>query len=131
MAAASSPAPRRGRGTQTVLTVEDGWWLSPRLRRIVAGGPEYAAIEGNDFTDAYTKLYFARPGSGLTPPFDFFELRRTLAPEQLPSMRTYTIRRFDDTSGQLTIDFVVHGDDGVAGPWAAGAEKGDTLVLAG
>lgn len=130
MATGSPPAPRR-KGTQSVLTVEDSWWLSPRLRRIVAGGPGFATIAGNDFTDAYTKLYFARPGTGLTPPYDFFELRRALPPEQLPSMRTYTIRRLDPTSGQLTIDFVVHGDDGVAGPWAAAAEKGDTLVLAG
>ena len=34
-------------------------------------------------------------------------------------------------SGPLTLDFVVHGDDGIAGPWAAQAKPGDTLELAG
>lgn len=130
MPAASSPA-RRGRSAQSVLTVEDSWWLSPRLRRIVAGGPGYATIAGNDFTDAYSKLLFARPGTDLTPPFDLADLRQRFSPELMPSMRTYTIRRFDTTSGQVTIDFVVHGDEGVAGPWAATAEKGDTLVMGG
>ncbi|WP_116950959.1 siderophore-interacting protein [Jiangella endophytica] len=127
----SAPAPRRRIGAQTVLTVEDGWWLGPRLRRVIAGGPEYATIVGNDFTDAYTKLFFAHPDTGLTPPYDLAELRQTLPPELLPSMRTYTVRRLDDTSGQLTIDFVVHGDDGIAGPWAATARKGDLLVMSG
>ena len=32
---------------------------------------------------------------------------------------------------RLTIDFVVHGDEGVAGPWAAAAQPGDTLELRG
>ena len=37
-------------------------------------------------------------------------------------MRTYTVREWDPEQGALTIDFVVHGDEGVAGPWAAGAK---------
>ena len=31
----------------------------------------------------------------------------------------------------LTLDFVVHGDPGVAGPWAAAAHPGDGLQLTG
>ena len=31
----------------------------------------------------------------------------------------------------LTIDFVVHGDAGVAGPWAAAARPGDRIYLQG
>ncbi|MFX6201585.1 siderophore-interacting protein, partial [Acinetobacter baumannii] len=30
---------------------------------------------------------------------------------------------------ELAIDFVVHGDEGLAGPWAAGARPGERLVV--
>jgi NADPH-dependent ferric siderophore reductase len=54
------------------------------------------------------------------------------APEdERPKVRTYTVREWDDERGLLTIDFVVHGDEGIAGPWAAAAAPGDTLQLRG
>ena len=36
--------------------------------------------------------------------------------EQLPVSRTYTVRRVDRGAAELAIDFVVHGDEGLAGP---------------
>jgi NADPH-dependent ferric siderophore reductase len=54
------------------------------------------------------------------------------APEgERPKVRTYTVREWDADRGLLTIDFVVHGDEGIAGPWAAGAEVGDSIGLRG
>jgi NADPH-dependent ferric siderophore reductase len=54
------------------------------------------------------------------------------APEdERPKVRTYTVRDWDAERGLLTIDFVVHGDEGIAGPWAAAARVGDTLGLRG
>jgi NADPH-dependent ferric siderophore reductase len=54
------------------------------------------------------------------------------APEdERPKVRTYTVREWDADRGLLTIDFVVHGDEGIAGPWAAAAAPGDTLDLRG
>jgi NADPH-dependent ferric siderophore reductase len=54
------------------------------------------------------------------------------APEdERPKVRTYTVREWDAERGLLTIDFVVHGDEGVAGPWAAAAAPGDTIQLRG
>lgn len=54
------------------------------------------------------------------------------APEdERPKVRTYTVREWDAERGLLTIDFVVHGDEGVAGPWAASATPGDTLQMRG
>ena len=41
------------------------------------------------------------------------------------------VRRLGRRRARLTIDFVVHGDDGVAGPWAAAAQPGDELLLHG
>ena len=48
-----------------------------------------------------------------------------------PRIRTYTIRSLDHAAGELTIDFVVHGSAGVAGPWAADARPGDEIVMLG
>jgi NADPH-dependent ferric siderophore reductase len=46
-------------------------------------------------------------------------------------MRCYTVRSFDDLTHELTLDFVVHGDEGLAGPWADAAGPGDQLLLMG
>jgi NADPH-dependent ferric siderophore reductase len=51
--------------------------------------------------------------------------------DERPKVRTYTVREWDAERGLLTIDFVVHGDEGIAGPWAAAAAVGDTLGLRG
>ena len=85
----------------------------------------------NEFTDKYVKIVFADPALGLTPPYDLEALRAELAPEQLPVRRTYTVRQVDAEAGELTIDFVTHGDEGVAGPWAIAAQPGDLLALSG
>ena len=51
--------------------------------------------------------------------------------EAWPTLRTYTISDVDEQQRLVTIDFVVHGDEGVAGPWAATAKAGDTIHLRG
>lgn len=51
--------------------------------------------------------------------------------EQWPHTRTYTIRWVNLEAQELAIDFVVHGDEGLAGPWAAAAEPGDALTFTG
>jgi NADPH-dependent ferric siderophore reductase len=45
-------------------------------------------------------------------------------------MRDYTPRRYDEASGELDIDFVLHGE-GPAATWAAQAEPGQFLHIAG
>lgn len=128
---AAPERPQRPRRPQIVLEVIERIRLTPHLVRIIAGGPGISAVEDNGFTDAYTKMHFAPREAGLTPPYDMEQLRQTLPIELLPSTRTYSIRRFDLDNGQVWIDFVTHGDEGVAGPWAAEAEPGDPVVLAG
>jgi len=49
----------------------------------------------------------------------------------VPVTRTYTVREVNEAEGWLAIDFVVHGDEGLAGPWAASAAPGDRVVLTG
>lgn len=122
---------RRPVRPQIVLEVVERTRLTPHLLRIVAGGPGISAVEDKGFTDAYTKMHFAPAEAGLTPPYDMEELRERLPIELLPSTRTYSIRRFDLEAGQIWIDFVTHGDEGVAGPWAMNAQVGDPVVLVG
>jgi NADPH-dependent ferric siderophore reductase len=116
---------------QAVLAVQDRKWLSPHTVRITAAGPGFEALRMNDFTDKYAKVLFVDPSLGLTPPYDLAALRESLPSEQQPVTRTYTLRRADPERQELTIDFVVHGDKGIAAPWAARAEPGDLLTMSG
>ena len=116
---------------QAVLAVRQRDWISPHTVRITAGGPGFDALRMNEFTDKYAKIIFADPDLGLTPPYDLAALRESLPPDRRPVTRTYTLRRVDVPRQQLVIDFVVHGDEGIAAPWAAHAEPGDLLTMSG
>lgn len=111
--------------------------VAPSMRRVVFGGPGFAefldrhAALAGPFTDEYVKLVFLADGFDYPEPLDLAAVRETMPPESWPVLRTYTIRWVDAEAQELAIDFVVHGDEGVAGPWAAGAEPGDTLHLRG
>ncbi len=116
---------------QAVLRVESATWLNAHLVRIVAGGADFSLLSPNNATDKYVKLYFARPDLALTAPYDLKALADVLPAADVPVRRTYTVRWMDPAAQRLAIDFVVHGDDGVAGPWAARARPGDALVVSG
>jgi NADPH-dependent ferric siderophore reductase len=122
------PRPKRVVRSATVLRTEP---LSPSLVRVVLGGPELQALPELTFTDHYVKLLFAPTGADYAWPFDPEEIRITRPAEQWPVTRTYTIRSFDRDTGELAIDFVVHGDSGLAGPWAANAQPGDMIGFNG
>ncbi|WP_245528889.1 siderophore-interacting protein [Beutenbergia cavernae] len=118
----------------TRLEVVEKQWLTPHLVRLVFAGPGGAPLADfpmPEFTDTYVKLAFPRPGADYAEPYDLEEVRATRPPEQWPVLRAYTIRWFDDDAGRLAIDLVVHGDEGIAGPWAAGAEVGDPVQALG
>ena len=68
---------------------------------------------------------------GYTWPFDPEQIRADRPAEEWPVTRTYTIRSYDPTTAELAIDFVVHGDAGLAGPWAANAQPGDRIAFFG
>ncbi len=120
-----------------MLRVAESERLSPRMVRVHFEGPGVVALlEAADegklvSTDKYVKIAFARPELGLEPPYDLAELRERLPVEDLPSQRTYTVRSVDRSAGRIAIDFVVHGDEGIAGPWAAQAAPGDLVALSG
>lgn len=105
--------------------------LSPHLVRVVAGGPGLAGFPETGYTDRYVKILFLLPGVDYPEPFDMDRVHAELPREQWPVQRTYTVRALDHDAGELVIDFVHHGDSGLAGPWAASAKPGDRLRLLG
>ncbi|WP_121149178.1 siderophore-interacting protein [Microbacterium sp. AG1240] len=124
------PSPsRRSAAAQTTLQVIETIRLTPGLVRVVLGGEELVDFPDRPETDTYAKLFFPPAGSALRPPYDLAALRDEVAFDELPTVRTYTIRRVDRDRGVMEIDFVVHGDTGVAGPWAANAQPGDELTM--
>jgi len=110
-----------------VFSVES---LTPTLVRVVLEGGDLAGLVMPDATDAYVNAAFPPAGAPYDEVFDPQDLR-DLPKEQQPARRRYTVRAWDPTRHRLTLDFVVHGDSGVAGPWAAVARPGDVLVFTG
>jgi NADPH-dependent ferric siderophore reductase len=87
--------------------VEEVAWLTPSMVRLIVTGSDLEGFGAGQFTDHYVKCRFGD---------------RT---------RSYTVRHWDPESLRLTLDFVVHGDAGFAGPWAARARPGDRLEMMG
>lgn len=105
--------------------------LTPHLIRVVCGGEGLATFTPNGYTDAYVKLIFPAAGVSYPEPFDMRTIRETMPREDWPTMRTYTVRSFDAAAGELVLDVVFHGNEGIAGPWAARLSPGDDVLLAG
>lgn len=97
---------RNGRPVHTV-TVARTHWLTPTMVRVVLTGPPVSEFPDLGFTDTYVKLIFG------------------------DALRAYTVRSIDRAAGEFAIDFVVHGDEGLAGPWAANAQPGDAISFVG
>ncbi|AZK93277.1 MULTISPECIES: siderophore-interacting protein [Streptomyces] len=105
--------------------------LTPHMVRLVFGGEGLAGFRTDGSTDSYVKLVFPAAGVSYPEPWDIDRIKAEFPREQWPSNRTYTVRAWDATAGELTVDFVVHGDEGLAGPWAAGARIGDPIRILG
>lgn len=101
-----TPQNRPPRPVRTV-TVARTERVSPAMVRVIFTGDALAEIGELAHTDHYVKLKFG------------------------DVTRTYTIRWFDREARQMAIDFVVHGDEGLAGPWARRAEPGEQISFMG
>ena len=110
-----------------VRTVE---WLTPGLVRVVLEGGDLTELEMPDATDAYVNAAFRPAGASSDEVPDPAPVPDP-HPDEPPARRRYTVRAWDADRSRLTVDFVVHGDSGVAGPWAAAAAPGDVLVFTG
>ena len=107
-----------------VLRVVD---ITPRMRRITLGGEQLAGFASLG-SDDHIKLLFAQNAAEQaaleSPTFSV----KGEGPQ--PAMRDYTPRRIDLSTGELDIDFVLHGD-GPASTWAEQAKPGQHLHIAG
>ncbi|SDD57197.1 siderophore-interacting protein [Nocardioides lianchengensis] len=97
--------------SSTTLVVTATERLSPGMVRVRFRSDDLSAFAGSTDTDRYVKLVLGTP--------------------EEPVVRTYTALNPDVATGTLDIDFVVHGDEGYAGPWAAAAKPGDVLEVRG
>jgi NADPH-dependent ferric siderophore reductase len=101
--------PRKARYAAIVRAVQP---LTARMVRIVFGGPALAGFNWNG-PAAHIKLILGQD-----------------SPETRAPSRTYTPRRFAPERQELTVDFVLHGD-GPASAWAAQAQIGQPMLIAG
>ncbi|NEC90608.1 siderophore-interacting protein [Streptomyces sp. SID12501] len=105
--------------------------LTPHMQRVVLGGDGLAEFSAGTRTDHYVKLQFPAEGVTYPQPFDMQRVREEFPREQWPVSRTYTVRAWDPELRELTLDFVLHGDEGLAGPWAMRVQPGETVVFGG
>ncbi|MCW2788754.1 MAG: NADPH-dependent ferric siderophore reductase [Aeromicrobium sp.] len=118
----------------TVIRTEE---VTRSMVRVVLGGEGFADYLQRDlslpqvYTDKYVKLVFLADGYDYPEPLDLAVVKATMPQEAWPVLRTYTVSSVDEHDRELTIDFVVHGDEGIAGPWAARAQPGDVIHLRG
>lgn len=111
--------------------VESTEWLTPTLVRVVLGGEGLTGFAVPEDTDTYVNVAIPPAGAPYDGAFSPAEVRETLPQDVWPARRRYTVRGWDAAAGLLTLDFVVHGDHGAGGPWAAAAGPGDVLVFEG
>ena len=107
--------------------------IAPHMVRVVLGSSNFDTFVPSKFTDSYVKLAFvdddvdvAKLPGPLT--LDSFA---DLPPEKRPSVRTMTVRRVDAAAREIAVDIVVHGEHGIAGPWAVAAQSGQPIYLMG
>lgn len=80
--------------------------------------------------DQQLKLLFPRPGgsahvSDAQDVGTWHQAYLAMPESERPRMRSFTVRSLID--GVLTVDFVLHGDNGPASRWAATAQVGDVI----
>lgn len=108
--------------------------VTPHMMRVTLGGADLRRFEPQGF-DQWFRL--ALPvGDGTR--FDRLPQRftlpaylryKTIPKATRPEIRNYTVRAFRPDPAELDIDFVIHGSEGVAGPWAVTAQPGEEVAL--
>lgn len=93
-------------------------WLTPDYVRVQLEGPELVGFDSPG-ADDHIRVFF--PDEAV----DSVEQMR-----EAPS-REYTPLSWDAEAGSLTLEFAIHGDEGIAAPWAARAPIGSAAGIGG
>ncbi|MGH3350723.1 MAG: siderophore-interacting protein [Nocardioides sp.] len=108
--------------------------VTPHMVRLTFGRGDLERLPQHGF-DQWFRLFLPRPGGEATN-FDIVPERlgmidylKFMTHGDRPPLRNYTVREHRPDLGEIDVDFVVHGDLGIAGPWAAKAEPGERVVL--
>lgn len=114
--------------------------ITPRTARVAFTGDALAELL-EDRPDQQMKLCFPRAGQGAPrlpePDADdiygmrWYEAYLAIPEPERPLMRSFTVRAYDRQSGLMSVDFVLHGDDGPAARWGRAARPGDVLGMVG
>lgn len=104
--------------------------LTPRLISVQFAGDGLDVFKSAAPT-SHLKVFFPAPGQAV-PVLPEEGPDGPVWPEGVarPLVRTYTPRRFDEVTGTLDVQFVLHGE-GTASQWAERATVGDRLAIRG
>ncbi|NEU65337.1 siderophore-interacting protein [Spirosoma agri] len=105
--------------------------ITPHMRRVIVAGEGLIGLTGL-MPGIHLKLLLPQPGQ-LTPILPTFDANGQPLPppdKGVPTVRTYTVRSFEPETGELTIDFVLHGDEGPASAWATHVQPGQFIGVA-
>ncbi|MGO1316703.1 MAG: siderophore-interacting protein [Cellulomonadaceae bacterium] len=118
-----------------VLTTVTGTQrISPHVVRVTLAGGDLDRFEYKGF-DQWFRLAIPVHADdrfdNLPQRFGFGGLFKylTLPKGTRPVIRNYTIRQHRADPAELDIDFIVHGTEGIAGPWASSVEPGTTVAF--
>ncbi|MDK8664159.1 siderophore-interacting protein [Corynebacterium coyleae] len=127
---ANKAAARRKPRKANEATVTGRRQLSPDLVRLSLNAPAFVGKD-LEFTDHYLKLLFVPEGADYSWPFNVEQVREQQPRDKQPVTRTYTLINLDSSTGDFDVDFVTHGDAGLAGPWARVAKVGEKIGFFG
>lgn len=118
--------------TATVARTEQ---VTPHMVRITFAGDDISRLPARGF-DQWFRLFLPRedgPTNFDAVPEQFgiggYIKYLTSKSGTRPQVRSYTLREHRPEAGELDVDFVAHGENGIAGPWAQRAQAGEQVAL--
>jgi NADPH-dependent ferric siderophore reductase len=108
--------------------------VTPHMVRLTFGGGELERFEFRGFDQWFRLAVPVHDGDrldNLPAKYDMGGYLRylTLPRGTRPVIRNYTARAYRSDPVELDVDFVVHGTDGIAAPWAATVEPGTEIAF--